>query len=147
MSASRATRVRCCPASTRACLRDVLLSRPRDERNRQPARAAVRALERLISILEAVADDPGSATTTSIASRVGLSLSTTSRLVRELEQEGLVERTYENGPYTLGHRFLALARSAIQPANLINSALRVMDELRDSTQETVSLHVRQNDLR
>ncbi len=83
----------------------------------------------------------------SIASRVGLSLSTTSRLVRELEQEGLIERTYESGPYTLGRRFLALARSAIQPASLINAALPVMEELRDSTQETVSLHVRQRDLR
>lgn len=107
----------------------------------------MRALERLISILEAVADDPGSATTTVIASRVGLSLSTTSRLVRELEQEGLIERTYENGPYALGRRFLGLARSAIQPASLLNAALPVMEELRDLTQETVSLHVRQRDVR
>ena len=107
----------------------------------------MRALERLIAILEAVADQPSDATTTSIASRVGLSLSTTSRLVRELEQQGLIERTYESGPYTLGRRFLALARSAIQPASLINAALPVMEELRDSTEETVSLHVRQRDLR
>ena len=107
----------------------------------------MRALERLIAILEAVADQPSDATTTSIASRVGLSLSTTSRLVRELEQQSLIERTYEGGPYTLGRRFLALARSAIQPASLINAALPVMEDLRDSTEETVSLHVRQRDLR
>jgi DNA-binding IclR family transcriptional regulator len=107
----------------------------------------MRALERLIAILEAVADHSSDATTTSIATRVDLSISTTSRLMRELEQEGLIERTYENGPYTLGRRFLALARSAIQPASLINAALPVMEELRDLTQETVSLHVRQRDLR
>jgi DNA-binding IclR family transcriptional regulator len=107
----------------------------------------MRALERLIAILEAVADDSASATPTVIAARVGLSLSTTARLVRELEQEGLIERTYENGPYTLGPRFLALARAAIQPASLLNAALPVMEELRDLTQETVSLHVRQRDLR
>ena len=62
----------------------------------------MRALERLIAILEAVADDSVAATTTAISTRVGLSLSTTSRLVKELEQEGLIERTYENGPFTLG---------------------------------------------
>jgi DNA-binding IclR family transcriptional regulator len=107
----------------------------------------MRALERLIAILEAVADHSSDATTTSISTRVGLSLSTTSRLMRELEQEGLIERTYENGPYALGRRFLALARSAIQPASLINAALPVMEELRDMSQETVSLHVRQRDLR
>ena len=107
----------------------------------------MRALERLIAILEAVADHSSDATTTSISTRVGLSLSTTARLVRELEQEGLIERTYENGPYTLGRRFLALARSAIQPASLINAALPVMEELRDLTHETVSLHVRQRALR
>jgi DNA-binding IclR family transcriptional regulator len=67
--------------------------------------------------------------------------------VRELEQQSLIERTYEGGPYTLGRRFLALARSAIQPASLINAALPVMEDLRDSTEETVSLHVRQRDLR
>jgi DNA-binding IclR family transcriptional regulator len=107
----------------------------------------MRALERLIAILEAVADHSSDTTTTSISTRVGLSLSTTARLVRELEQEGLIERTYENGPYTLGRRFLALARSAIQPASLINAALPVMEELRDLTHETVSLHVRQRALR
>ena len=107
----------------------------------------MRALERLIAILEAVADDSVAATTTAISTRVGLSLSTTSRLVKELEQEGLIERTYENGPFTLGGRFLALARSAIQPASLINAALPVMEELRDLTQETVSLHIRQRDVR
>ena len=53
----------------------------------------MRALERLIAILEAVADHSSDATTTSISTRVGLSLSTTARLVRELEQEGLIERT------------------------------------------------------
>jgi DNA-binding IclR family transcriptional regulator len=67
--------------------------------------------------------------------------------VRELEQERLIERTYGNGPYTLGPRFLALARTAILPASLLNAALPVMEELRDLTQETVSLHVRQRDLR
>ncbi len=107
----------------------------------------MRALERLIAILEAVADDSVAATTTAISTRVGLSLSTTSRLVKELEQEGLIERTYENGPFTLGGRFLALARSAIQPASLLNAALPVMEELRDLTQETVSLHIRQRDVR
>ena len=107
----------------------------------------MRALERLIAILEAVADDSVAATTTAISTRVGLSLSTTSRLVKELEQEGLIERTYDNGPFTLGGRFLALARSAIQPASLLNAALPVMEELRDLTQETVSLHIRQRDVR
>ena len=107
----------------------------------------MRALERLIAILEAVADDSVAATTTAISTRVGLSLSTTSRLVKELEQEGLIERSYENGPFTLGGRFLALARSAIQPASLLNAALPVMEELRDLTQETVSLHIRQRDVR
>ena len=62
----------------------------------------MRALERLIAILEAVADDSVAATTTAISTRVGLSLSTTSRLVKELEQEGLIERTLRERPVHAG---------------------------------------------
>ncbi len=107
----------------------------------------MRALQRLVAILEAVAHDGAPASMTLVADRVGLSLSTTARLMRELEQEGLLERDAAGGAFSLGSRLLALARNAIQPSDLLDAALPVMRELRHLTNETVSLHIRRQHLR
>jgi DNA-binding IclR family transcriptional regulator len=100
-----------------------------------------------MAILDAVSREVRGASATAVADQVGLSLSTTARLIRQLEQEGLLLRSRETGRLVLGPRLLALAAATIRPVSLIDAALPVMTELRNRTGETVSLHVRQEHVR
>lgn len=94
-----------------------------------------------MGLVEAVAQEGGSVSATTVATRSGLSFSTTSRLLRELTEAGLLERNPSTGTYGLGTRLLAVTRSGGEQSDLLRSALPVMEELRDETGETVSLHV------
>lgn len=107
----------------------------------------MRALERVVAILEAVAEDRGALTPTAVAGRVGLSLSTVSRLMRQLADEGMLERNGGDSAYTLGARLIAIARAAVEPKELVEASLPEMRALRDACQETVSLHIRRGDHR
>jgi DNA-binding IclR family transcriptional regulator len=105
----------------------------------------MRALERVIGILEAVADSDDSATASLVAERMDLSLSTTARLMREMAEEAMLERN-GNG-YSLGTRLLSIVQSAGGSEGLSGLALPVMQRLCEETGETVSLHVRRFDQR
>jgi DNA-binding IclR family transcriptional regulator len=107
----------------------------------------MRALERLTAILEAVGENAEPSTVSYVSTSVGLSLSTTSRLVHELEEAGLLNHDANSGAYFLGHRLARLGQLAIRPRALLDVAPPMMRELRDLTAETVSLHVRRGDLR
>ncbi len=107
----------------------------------------MRALERMLAILEAVAESGGPMTASVAAAETGLSLSTTSRLMRQLAEEGLLEREGEESAYGLGARLLTFSRAAIQPSGLVEAGIPEMRVLRDLTGETVSLHVRRGEAR
>lgn len=107
----------------------------------------MRALERLIGILEAVAENGGQASATVVAARADLSLSTTSRLMRVLADRRLLERQEESSAYTLGSRLLAIVRPSRDQGDLLASARPAMELLRAATGETVSLHVAADDRR
>jgi DNA-binding IclR family transcriptional regulator len=100
----------------------------------------MRALDRLVTILEAVAADPGSLSVTQIASRADLSLPTASRLVHDLSDQRLLERLAD-GTYRIGSRLLAIARLGDRQV-LVELAVPVMRDLVEQTGETVSLHIR-----
>lgn len=106
----------------------------------------MRALDRVIAILEAVAAGGGSTKPAQAATRAGLSLSTVARVMREMSDTGLLERT-EHGAYVLGRRLIAIARVAADQNPLIAVALPEMESLRDTTGETVSLHIQAGDHR
>ncbi len=107
----------------------------------------MRALERVVALLEAVAEEGRPVTPTAVAARVGLSLSTVSRLLRQLADEGLLERQGGDGAYVLGARLIAVARAAIAPKSLLDAARPELQALRDACDETVSLHVRRGSSR
>lgn len=102
----------------------------------------MRALERVIAILEAVADSSPPVTPTTTAGRVDLSQSTLSRLMREMADYGLLERDESDGSYSLGARLVEIARASLRPKDLVDAALPVMRNLRNTSSETVALHVR-----
>jgi IclR family transcriptional regulator, acetate operon repressor len=107
----------------------------------------MRALDRVIAILEAVADSPQPLTPTVVAARSELSLSTVSRLMRQMADQGLLNRSPASGAYELGVRILRIAQAALQPNDLVQAALPEMQHLRNLTRETASLFVRRGDVR
>lgn len=107
----------------------------------------MQALDRLITILELVAEQDQPAGPAEIATEMDLPLSTVARLMRQLAEAGLLYRSPEDGRYSLGSRVFALASSGISHLGLAEAALPVMRELRDGSGETISLHVLRGILR
>ena len=76
----------------------------------------------------------------------GLPRATTHRLATALEAHGLVRRT-EDGRFALGLRLVALGRAAADQLPLAEAARPALAALRDATEESVQLYVRQGDRR
>jgi IclR family acetate operon transcriptional repressor len=106
----------------------------------------MRAMQRVVAILESVAAAGSVSTPVRVSAETGLSLSTVSRMMRELAEEQMLDRLGD-GSYVLGSRVFRLVRSATESGDPAASVQRVLGELRDRTGETVSLHVRREDKR
>jgi DNA-binding IclR family transcriptional regulator len=102
----------------------------------------MRTLDRLIAILETVATSERPVSPARVAEVVGLSLSTVARLMNQMAHRQLLDRSERNGTYTLGARLFAIARAGAEQHDLRRLAQPLMEQLRDVTGETVSLHVR-----
>jgi IclR family acetate operon transcriptional repressor len=103
--------------------------------------SAVQALKRLASILELVASREEPAGAAEIAQAMGLPLSTVARLMRQLADEDLLYRSPLDGRYSLGPRIFALASAGLARVDIAEVARPVLQQLRDVTGETTSLHV------
>lgn len=107
----------------------------------------MQSLDRLLTILETVAEADAPPAAVDIAATTGLSLSTVSRLVIDLTRSGLLYRADGDRTYALGPRLFALAHSAISQFDLPALARPVLEAVRDSTGETTSMHVMRGPLR
>lgn len=98
---------------------------------------------RAFRLLEAVASQLGPCTPSELAAMTGLSLSTTYRLVRILNEEQYVQR----GPdgYRVGPRLFSLAAAAMPQLAAFDAVRPLMSELAARTGETVALHRRLGD--
>jgi DNA-binding IclR family transcriptional regulator len=98
---------------------------------------------RAFRLLEAVASQLGPCTPSELAAMTGLSLSTTYRLVRILNEEQYVQR----GPdgYRVGARLFGLAAAAMPQLAAFDAVRPLMSELAARTGETVALHRRLGD--
>lgn len=105
-------------------------------------KTTVRSVERAMDILLCFADQPGGLGVTQIADRLGLYKSTVHRLLQALEAKGFVRRDPMSERYHLGERVLQLAASFPQSDDLPAVATPEMIRLRDETEETVSLYIR-----
>ncbi|MEX2556638.1 MAG: IclR family transcriptional regulator [Actinomycetota bacterium] len=101
----------------------------------------MQALNRLTMILEAVASSSRASTAAEVSQAVGLSLSTTTRLMHLMADKGLLHRTGHDRRYTLGPRLFALVRAASADLDIAEIARPYLERLRDVTGETASLHV------
>lgn len=101
----------------------------------------MQALQRILAILEVVANTPDGATATEVSAATGLSLSTVSRLLHQLVSEDALDRT-RDGRYTVGWRLISLARSGSDRFDIRKRVQPILEDLRDTTGETASLHTR-----
>lgn len=101
----------------------------------------MQALNRLISILELVAFNGGRMGAAEVAQEMGLPLSTAARLMRQLADEELLYRSSRDGGYALGPRIFSLAAANSPREDLTDLARPELEQLRDKTQETASMHM------
>jgi DNA-binding IclR family transcriptional regulator len=96
---------------------------------------------RILSVLDAFTLDRPELTLTQVSRRAVLPLTTTHRLVGELEQAGLLERD-ARGRYRIGLRLWEIASTAPRALGLRDAALPFMEDLYEAMHENVQLAVR-----
>jgi DNA-binding IclR family transcriptional regulator len=110
----------------------------------QKATSAIQVIERLASLLDALAAQPDSVSLKELSQRTGLHPSTAHRILNDLVTFGLVDRS-EPGAYQLGIRLLELGNLVKARLNVRDAALGPMRELHRLTAQPVNLSIRQND--
>jgi len=106
-----------------------------------PTTERMTAAQRVLAVLEAFDQDHLMLTLSEISRRVGLSLSTTHRLVGELRDWGALERS-SDGRYAIGMRILELGSLEPQGMRLRDVALPFLGDLQAATDANVHLAVR-----
>ncbi len=101
-------------------------------------------LDKSVSVLVAIEVRPRSLA--ELVEATGLSRATAHRLAVALETHGLVRRD-DDGRFALGVRLVALGRAAAQAIPLATAATGALEALRDATEESVQLYVRDGDQR
>ena len=104
----------------------------------------VGVLDKAMAVLAAVERQP--LALAALVQATGISRPTAHRLALSLEEHGMLRRDAE-GRFALGARLLALGRIAADSYPLRDSALPILRDLRDITEESVQLYVRNGDSR
>lgn len=102
----------------------------------------IRSVERALDVLLCFVGEPGGLGVTQIAEKLGLYKSTVHRILSALEVKGFVRQDVSTGRYHLGLKVLELASAYLSSGDVASLAYPEMLQLRDRTQETVSLYVR-----
>lgn len=108
-------------------------------RTGQPAARHVAAVERALSVLDALAESTGELGTNELARRTGINASTVSRLLATLAAAGLVEHVGATGRYRLGLRLLQLGNTVLARLDLREIARPHLHVLVAETGETATL--------
>lgn len=105
---------------------------------------SLRSVNRALRALEVIAED-GEIGVTELGRRLGVHKATASRLAATLADHGMLERDPVGGRYRLGFGILRLAAAAVADVDLVMLGRPVVEELAESTRETVNLGVRSGD--
>ncbi len=108
-----------------------------------PPRRDVQSVRRAFDVLFAFSIEQPVLSVAEIAIRVGLNRTTVHRLVGTLEACGMIRRDRATQKYTLSARILRLSDIFLQHSDIRAVALASMFTLRDKTNETVALHLRE----
>lgn len=107
-------------------------------------KSSIQVIDRMSSLLDAVARYPGAVSLKVLAAETGLHSSTAFRILGAMQANGFVERD-PVGHYQLGRKLLRLGSRVQGHGDLRQIAQPVMERLRDKLGETVNLTVREGD--
>lgn len=106
----------------------------------------IRAVDRAVTVLGAIAASDRPRTLTEVAADAGLSVPTTFRFLRTLQAAGLVmSQPGSDGRYTLGVRILDFAHALLRQLDIVAIARPFLLAARDRVDETICLPVRNGD--
>ena len=108
-------------------------------RTGKPAARPVAAVDRALTVLDALAAGPGDLGTNEIARRTGINASTVSRLLATLARAGYVDHVGASGRYRLGPRLLELGNRVADRLDLREVARPHLQALAAETGETITL--------
>ena len=108
------------------------------------AKGSIQVIERMMSLLDALADAPGAAPLKTLSAATGLHPSTAHRILSVMTNARLVER-HDAGTYALGIRLLELGNIVKARLNIREVALPFMQQLHETIGEAINLGIRDGD--
>ena len=111
---------------------------------RDPTKNPIQVIERMLRLLDVLANHPEPLGLKQVAQLTGLHPSTAHRILSSMSADRLVDRV-EPGAYRLGMRLLELGNLVKSRISVRELALPLMRELHAGTGETVNLSVRHDD--
>ncbi|MBI1620103.1 IclR family transcriptional regulator [Aquamicrobium zhengzhouense] len=103
------------------------------------------AFSKFMTVLQAIADNPGQLDIGKLTRQVQFPRATTYRIVAGLMAEGLVTQDGDAGTFALGNRLIMLASRTWEQSDLRTTARPFIEALRNATNETVHLAVPSGD--
>ncbi|MFA7666685.1 MAG: IclR family transcriptional regulator [Burkholderiaceae bacterium] len=119
------------------------MARPRSSTYLE-GKTAIQVIDRMVTLLDALAEQPDPVSLKELSSRTALHPSTAHRILNDLVIARLVDRT-EPGSYQLGIRLLELGNLVKARLNVRSAAQGPMRELHKVTGQPVNLSIRQGD--
>jgi DNA-binding IclR family transcriptional regulator len=114
------------------------------ERDGEPDKTSIQVIERMVSLLDALAKHPDPVSLKELSTVTGLHPSTAHRILNDMVLKRFVERS-DPGAYRLGMRLLELGNIVKSRLNVREAALEHMRALHRKTHQTINLSVRQGD--
>jgi DNA-binding IclR family transcriptional regulator len=101
----------------------------------------INSVDKAITILNCFSVEEAVLSVGAISKMTGITLSTASRLLSTMERRGVVEKAGGHGRYHLGYRTYFWGLLSRRHNNLATLARPMMEQLRDSSGEEVSLYI------
>lgn len=108
------------------------------------AKGSIQVIERMMSLIDALAETAEPASLKTLSKATGLHPSTAHRILAAMTHSRLVER-YDAGSYGLGIRFLELGNIVKTRFNIREIALPFMQNLHETIGEAINLGIRDGD--
>jgi IclR family acetate operon transcriptional repressor len=110
--------------------------------NQQPKRRETgSALQKAVAVLEAVVDSPRTLSLSDLADQTGLSRQSAHRVVRQLEENGLLLHEPLGERYLVGQRLKRLSLSALAAAQRTGASHQILEDLVDQIGESCNIGV------
>lgn len=103
----------------------------------------IQTLNRAVAVLDCFTLEHSELGVREVARMVNLSSSAAGRLLAALKEMGILSQNPETRAYSMGARVLTWAGVYTATLDVRNRALRAIEELHESTRETISLYVRE----